>query len=91
MIIGIINSIAKAAENLIDVLDPGDEADWGRPPHCFSAEDTYRWLLAEARWLAGDVRVAAHQIRVREEWATFEHDSVQRACDEGYPPPDQSA
>ena len=29
--------------------------------------------------IGGDVRVAAHQIRVREEWATFEHDSVQRS------------
>lgn len=50
-----------------------------RPQDCSRAEDIYRWLLAEARWL---VRIA---------WGenTFEHDSVQLQCDEGHPPPGQ--
>lgn len=55
-----------------------------RPPECIEFEDIYRWLLAEARWLAGEVKIAAHQIRLREN--AFDHDSVQLDCSLGHPP-----
>lgn len=90
MIIDIVNSIAKAAQNLVEVLDPGetdgDDRVGPRPPECFEGEDVYRWLLAEARWLLGNVAAVAHQIRLREN--AFEHDSVQRDCNLGHPPAD---
>jgi hypothetical protein len=50
-----------------------------RPPECFEYEDVYKWLLAEAHWLLGEVKLAAHRIRLREN--VFGHDSVQRDAD----------
>ena len=77
--------IAEARKTLSVAL--GVRETTPRPPECFEAEDVYRWLLAEARWLLGPVAEAMHRIRLAEH--TFEHDSVQRDCSLGQPPPDQ--
>lgn len=80
--------IAEARKTLSVALGVHDaEPQAPRPPECFEGEDVYRWLLAEARWLLGPVAEAMHRIRLAEH--VFEHDSVQRDCSLGQPPPDQ--
>ena len=84
---GLINEACKGLSVALGGTYPDDEPARPRPPECFEGEDVYRWLLAEARWLLGPVAEAMHRIRLAEH--TFEHDSVQRDCSLGQPPPDQ--